>query len=153
VLPLQTARREWGFLALSGTIVPAETQFAESATDNLVMWATQLAAMLERRELGASLRQSYENERILASTVRELGAPIIPLLSGVLLIPLVGALDSTRAQQVRAMDCVGCGVSVWLLLPLPPFSVQIPRRIPSITPSVLYSRTFVQGHQREEHNE
>jgi anti-anti-sigma regulatory factor len=100
VLPLRTAGRDWGFLALAGTIAPAETQFAESATDNLVMWASQLAAMLERRELGASLRQSYENERLLASTVRELGAPIIPLLSGVLLIPLVGALDSARAQQV-----------------------------------------------------
>jgi len=109
VLPLQTASREWGFLALSGTIVPAETQFAESATDNLVMWATQLAAMLERRELGASLRQSYENERILASTVRELGAPIIPLMSGVLLIPLVGALDSTRAQQVISAVLDGVG--------------------------------------------
>jgi DNA-binding LacI/PurR family transcriptional regulator/anti-anti-sigma regulatory factor len=100
VLPLQTASREWGFLALAGTIVPSEAQFAEGATDNLVMWATQLAAMLERRELGTSLRQSYENERALASTVRELGAPTIPLLSGVLLIPLVGAIDSDRAQQV-----------------------------------------------------
>jgi len=109
VLPLQTANRQWGFLALSGTIVPSETQFAESATDNLVMWATQLAAMLERRELGASLRQSYENERILASTVRELGAPIIPLMSGVLLIPLVGALDSARAQQVISAVLDGIG--------------------------------------------
>jgi anti-anti-sigma regulatory factor len=109
VLPLQTTSKEWGFLALSGTIVPPETQFAENATDNLVMWAAQLAAMLERRELGASLRQSYENERVLASTVRELGAPIIPLMSGVLLIPLVGALDSTRAQQVIGAVLDGIG--------------------------------------------
>jgi anti-anti-sigma regulatory factor len=120
VLPLQTASREWGFLALSGTIVPTETQFAESATDNLVMWAMQLAAMLERRELGASLRQSYENERILASTVRELGAPIIPLMSGVLLIPLVGALDSARAQQVisAVLDGVGQHHATVVLLDL-----------------------------------
>jgi len=109
VLPLRGASKEWGFLVLSGTIVPAETQFAESATDNLVMWATQLAAMLERRELGASLRQSYENERVLASTVRELGAPIIPLMLGVLLIPLVGALDSARAQQVISAVLDGIG--------------------------------------------
>jgi anti-anti-sigma regulatory factor len=41
--------------------------------------------------------------------VRELGSPIIPLLPGVLLVPLVGAIDSARAQQI--IDTVLQGVA------------------------------------------
>ncbi len=107
VLPLRTANRDWGFLVLAGTLVPLELRLSENATDSLVMWATHLSTMLERRELLASLRQSYENERVLVSTVRELGAPAIPLLDGVLLIPLVGAIDTARAQQVISVVLEG----------------------------------------------
>lgn len=100
LLPLKTNNQDWGYLALAGTLVPAELRLAEGGTDQLIMWATHLATMLERRQLVNELRQSYENERVLASTVRDLGAPIIPLLAGVLLIPLVGAIDTSRAQHV-----------------------------------------------------
>ena len=100
LLPLRTNEHDWGYLALAGTLVPAELRLAEGGTDHLIMWATHLATMLERRQLVNELRQSYENERALASTVRDLGAPTIPLMAGVLLIPLVGAIDTSRAQQV-----------------------------------------------------
>jgi hypothetical protein len=48
----------------------------------------------------ASLQEAYNRERILAATIREIGAPIIPLLPQVLLIPLIGTIDTARAQQL-----------------------------------------------------
>jgi rsbT co-antagonist protein RsbR len=36
----------------------------------------------------------------MAQTLRELVCPIIPLLPGVVLLPVMGALDSERAQQI-----------------------------------------------------
>jgi rsbT co-antagonist protein RsbR len=41
--------------------------------------------------------------------VRELGSPVIPLLPNVLLIPLIGAIDSSRARQI--VEAVLEGVS------------------------------------------
>jgi anti-anti-sigma regulatory factor len=73
----------------------------------LKLLAPRLAAKLERDALLASLReqqetvsQAYERERALANTIRELGCPIIPVLENVLLVPLVGVIDTTRAQQI-----------------------------------------------------
>src|SRR5207244_978323 len=48
----------------------------------------------------ATLHAAYDRERLLSQTIRELGCPIIPLLPHVLLVPLIGALDSQRAQQI-----------------------------------------------------
>ena len=51
-------------------------------------------------EQQATLHAAYDRERTLSQTIRELGCPIIPLMSGVLLVPLIGAIDSQRAQQI-----------------------------------------------------
>lgn len=102
LIPLRTSTREWGVLALYG---PIETTLT-AGRNNMNQWSTLLSVSIERDTLlhvqaqqQASLQQSLDRERALADTVRELGCPILPLLPGVLLIPLIGALDSTRAQQ------------------------------------------------------
>ena len=59
--------------------------------------------------LQQNLREAFERERGLANIVRELSSPVIPLLPHVLLIPLVGAIDSVRAQQI--IESVLHGVS------------------------------------------
>jgi anti-anti-sigma factor len=46
------------------------------------------------------LEEAYERERALSDAVRELGSPVIPLGGGVLLVPLIGVIDSGRAQQI-----------------------------------------------------
>ncbi|GAB4198650.1 MAG: hypothetical protein OHK0022_18250 [Roseiflexaceae bacterium] len=100
IIPITTAQREWGLLA-----------YAEPLTDDdydtTSLWAVQLGALLERDTLLASmqhqqqtLRDAYQRELALAETVRQLGCPIIPILRGVLLVPLVGAIDDQRAQQI-----------------------------------------------------
>jgi DNA-binding LacI/PurR family transcriptional regulator/anti-anti-sigma regulatory factor len=105
LLPLRTARRDWGVLALGGVF---ETRYTWSG-DPIVMWAEMLSAALERRALLAELKQqqqtlqsAYEREHALTAALREIGSPVIPLLPGVLLVPLIGAIDSSRARQVIA---------------------------------------------------
>jgi DNA-binding LacI/PurR family transcriptional regulator/anti-anti-sigma regulatory factor len=113
LLPIRTSRNDWGVLALGGAIISHITLNNEP----LVMCSSMLGTALdcsallsetaqqqaELREQQATLRLAYERERALASTVRELGCPVIPLLDGVLLIPLIGAVDSERAQQIIKM--------------------------------------------------
>ncbi|WP_437782750.1 substrate-binding domain-containing protein [Sorangium sp. So ce1097] len=121
MVPLVNGRRDWGVLVLGGLHV-------ESFADNLQplsMWVSLLVAAFERHDMEAALHAerdmlaaAYERERALSSTVRELGCPVIPLLSGVLLISLIGAIDGARAQQIT--ESVLSGVARegarWVLL-------------------------------------
>jgi len=106
MLPIKSTTRDWGVLALAGPI-----QYLRSSGnyDALSAIATLLAAALERDSLQQTLQNAYERERGLANIVRELGSPVIPLLTEVLLIPLVGLIDSLRAQQI--IEAVLQGVS------------------------------------------
>jgi PAS domain S-box-containing protein len=45
-------------------------------------------------------QQALEERARLAEMIRELSSPIIPVLEEVLILPLVGTIDSERAQQV-----------------------------------------------------
>jgi anti-anti-sigma factor len=102
VVRVQTERRDWGVLAM---------QLPYDSHDGLDVRATLLASMhgarLDQLDLLAELdreqqamRASYERERALADTVRALGCPIIQLRRGALLVPLIGAIDNRRAQQL-----------------------------------------------------
>jgi rsbT co-antagonist protein RsbR len=55
---------------------------------------------VEQRE--ASLVETLRELRASQETVRELSAPVVPVLPGVLVAPLVGALDSARAADLSA---------------------------------------------------
>jgi anti-anti-sigma factor len=57
------------------------------------MAAAWLSAALEREQLLTTVADQRE-------TLLELGSPIIPLLPGVLLMPLVGSIDSSRAGHL-----------------------------------------------------
>lgn len=97
VLPIRSASRSWGVLALAG---PIEYLRSSGNYDTLSAIVAQLSAALERDALETALRGAYEQAHALAGTVRELSAPVIPLLPGVLLVPLIGALDERRLQQL-----------------------------------------------------
>lgn len=56
-------------------------------------------ASMERAYL-ATVSEQREQEELLRSTIRELSTPIIPVYEGILVLPLVGSLDSRRATQV-----------------------------------------------------
>ncbi|WP_044987181.1 substrate-binding domain-containing protein [Sorangium cellulosum] len=112
LLPIRSAQRDWGILALVGPTIVAMT--GDEGT--VAIWGTLLGAALERDALVASLsaqhadlQKAYAIERALSETVRELGWALIPLLPGVLLVPLIGMIDGGRAQQV--LEKVAEGVS------------------------------------------
>lgn len=121
LVPLVSARRDWGTLVLGGLHL-------ESFVGNLhplAMWVSLLIAAFEHHDMEATLQAerdmlaaAYERERALASTVRELGCPVIPLLPGVLLISLIGAIDAARAQQIMeaALSGVAREGARWVLL-------------------------------------
>jgi DNA-binding LacI/PurR family transcriptional regulator len=103
LLPVRSARRTWGVLILSG-LFQAQVNANAAPTE---IWPGMLATELDRAQLLAELREqqatlqfAYDRERALATTIRELGCPIIPMLPGVLLIPLIGTIDSNRASLI-----------------------------------------------------
>ena len=58
-------------------------------------------ANTQQRALVEQLQKSLEEQETLDQTVRELSVPTIPILPGVLVIPLVGAFDEQRAQNLQ----------------------------------------------------
>jgi len=103
LFPVRTPHRDWGVLAVVGPIEAA----LESGRSMFSQATALLTIALERTELlqslvgqQSSLQEAYDRERILAATIREIGAPLIPLLPEVLLIPLIGTIDTGRAQQL-----------------------------------------------------
>ena len=102
VMPLRSEHRDWGFLALA---LPGETRVA--ALDNTPLLAALLIARITSATFQRDLEQqqavisrAYERERTLSDVVRELGCPVIPLGTNALLVPLIGVIDSQRAQQI-----------------------------------------------------
>ena len=89
LFPIHVAGEEWGILALYGSL---ETQ-RSAAVEMLGLAADWLSAALEREQLLTVVADQRE-------TLLEVGSPVIPLMPGVLLMPLVGAIDAARAQHL-----------------------------------------------------
>lgn len=53
-----------------------------------------------RDELLHQLQETTSDRQMLRSALQELSTPIIPLYSGILVLPLVGQIDAGRAQDV-----------------------------------------------------
>ncbi len=56
--------------------------------------------MQENARTIAELQRLYKEQRQLQETILELSAPLLPLLPGVLVLPLVGAIDTLRAGRM-----------------------------------------------------
>jgi DNA-binding LacI/PurR family transcriptional regulator/anti-anti-sigma regulatory factor len=100
IVPVRTSQNDWGMVAFG-----MEQNDRLSYLDFSQRWIELLGLRLDNRALISSLDQerqviqeSLDRERALSDTVRELGCPIIPLGNGTLLIPLIGLIDSARAQ-------------------------------------------------------
>ena len=66
-----------------------------------VMVAIEKARLFDRTvETVRELRAAHDAQQRLLATVRELSTPIIPVLDHVLVMPLVGAIDTARSQQI-----------------------------------------------------
>jgi rsbT co-antagonist protein RsbR len=67
-----------------------DAQAAESERQRIEMERAHMKTVAEQRE----------QEALLRSTIRELSSPIIPVYEGILVLPLVGSVDSRRATEV-----------------------------------------------------
>lgn len=118
LLPVRSASRYWGLLALYGPIEPhIYSPPLAQVLANVLDREGLLSQLLAQQE---TLQIAYDRERILAETVRELGSPIIPLFRDVLLVPLVGAIDRARSQQIieRVLEAVSAYQAEIVLLDL-----------------------------------
>lgn len=57
-------------------------------------------ALQDVQQNEAELKQTLEDLNVSRSTIRELSAPVIPVLPGVLVTPLIGALDERRIADL-----------------------------------------------------
>jgi anti-anti-sigma regulatory factor/HAMP domain-containing protein len=76
-------------------------------------WSHELEMRVRERtaEVHIAMDQLQEESRAkenLLVLVREMSSPVIPVMEGIIVIPIVGALDSERAQRV--MDALLAGV-------------------------------------------
>lgn len=52
------------------------------------------------RSLNMDLESLVENQNSLLETLRELSSPVIPVFEGILVLPLIGNIDTQRAAQI-----------------------------------------------------
>ena len=63
--------------------------------------AIEKSRLLENlRTLNADLESLVETQRNLLETLRELSSPVIPVFEGIIVLPLIGNIDTQRATQV-----------------------------------------------------
>lgn len=68
-------------------------------------WAQELEERVRERtaEVGQALQQLQQEAAVrenLLRTIREMSSPVIPVMEGILVMPIVGTLDSERARRV-----------------------------------------------------
>ena len=63
-------------------------------------WSHELEEQVAERT--HELRQAYEEQQCFLRTIREMSIPVIPVMEGILVTPIMGTLDSERAQQIMS---------------------------------------------------
>lgn len=85
-------------LIILGEVEPAAV--GEMQRELLALTSELGEAQREQRRQNRQLQQALDEQRHLMETISELTAPAVPIWDRVLLLPLVGHLDSRRAEQV-----------------------------------------------------
>jgi PAS domain S-box-containing protein len=89
--PLLVEDRVAGVLAMFARApLPGDTLEALSSVSNVI------AQGIERRRAEESLAELLSARE---QTIEEVSTPVVPVLEGVLVLPLIGSLDSTRAER------------------------------------------------------
>jgi anti-anti-sigma factor len=103
VLPLRAGNKTLGSIGVS----QAHVAITDDEVTMLDTFASQLAGTIlraradaERQAQVEALEAAYAAQARLLETVRELSTPVIPVYDGVLVLPLVGTLDSSRSAEL-----------------------------------------------------
>jgi rsbT co-antagonist protein RsbR len=95
-----------GFVVVALSVVVAvsvltSARLQQVATEAQMRAAEAERARAEQTHLAEQLAAQVEEQRRLLETIRELEVPVVPVLEGVLVLPLVGHLDSQRLQVIE----------------------------------------------------
>ena len=106
IVPLAFTERV-GFVALEAPR-PAPTAAGVELLTRLgdrVAVALDTARVFQvRQQTIEDLQRLMAEQQVLQATVMELSAPLLPLLPGVLVLPLIGSIDSIRAERILAAE-------------------------------------------------
>lgn len=78
----------------------AHVAFVSRCADQVAVALTAASMVAENARTTAELRQVLENQQALLATIAELSTPVLPLLPGVLLLPLVSSVDELRMGRI-----------------------------------------------------
>lgn len=99
-----TTRNEIGVLARSFESMAAQVkQLVEELEQRVAARTNDLQSALQQREQTVTeLQESLAIRDQLNMTIRELSSPVLPLIDGVIVVPLIGVIDSQRAQMLMS---------------------------------------------------
>jgi rsbT co-antagonist protein RsbR len=117
------------------TLSLVREQELERLRDSLEMTVAERTASLQEALHGVEQRETQltrtlDDLRASQDTIRELSAPVIPVLPGVLVAPLVGALDGKRAailteNILRAVEHSGAHAVIFDITGVPIVDTQV----------------------------
>lgn len=95
---------EIGVLASSfNSMAGRVKQLVEELEQRVAARTNDLQTALQQREQTVTeLQESLAIRDQLNMTIRELSSPVLPLIDGVIVIPLIGVIDSQRAQMLMS---------------------------------------------------
>lgn len=89
-----------GFVVLLGQVEPAHVGKMQQELLDLTSDLTDAQRQLHRQN--QALQQALDEQYRLLQTIQELSAPIAPVPDDILLLPLIGHIDSYRADRMTA---------------------------------------------------
>ncbi len=92
VLDAQSAQR--------GTFDEDLVTVFQTMADQLAVAIENAFTVYQMQLVNKDLQQTLATQEQLLETIRQLSTPVVPLLEGVILLPLVGHIDSRRAAQI-----------------------------------------------------
>jgi rsbT co-antagonist protein RsbR len=104
----------------STAVVHASRYFGlvvEGLADAEVKEIERQRAEMERTFLKATSQQR-EQEEVLRSAIRELSTPIVPVYEGILVLPLVGSIDTRRATEIteRLLEAIAANQAEMVII-------------------------------------
>jgi anti-anti-sigma factor len=102
-VPLRAAGKSLGVLSVGSSdprIRDDEVTLLSTFGNQLALAALRAQMNADRERQIASMEHMFMEQARLLQTVRELSTPVIPVHDGILVVPLVGTIDSSRSAQI-----------------------------------------------------
>ncbi len=110
-VPLQVGDTLVGVLdaqsQLRGAFDPDVVTVFQTMADQLAVAIENAVTVSRIQVINRDLQQTLATQEQLLETIRQLSTPVVPLLEGVILLPLVGHIDSQRAAQIMEELLIG----------------------------------------------